>query len=134
MSSAFCDSLRQVLLEHADKHEASRHSCGLTDDQLGDPFLEYICGLKAPTAQQLQRFIAEALAQYAAKVSEPSTPLGAIAAQVQLLHIQSDMMLWDMRVYYASSRECMSAAAAACCTEGVCPRNASSRQSPSCVS
>jgi RNA polymerase Rpb1, domain 5 len=91
VSASFRADLLDLLHSRAAAYTVARQECGLPSNKKGDPFLEYLCGLRAPTEAQLADFVATALAQYGRKKSEPATPLGAIAAQVlAVVRMQSE--------------------------------------------
>jgi hypothetical protein len=88
-SASFCTDLADLLHARVAAFATARKECGLPASATGDNFLEYICSLQAPTAAQVEKFVGAAVEQYTRKLSEASTPLGAIAAQVcplELLH------------------------------------------------
>lgn len=82
-SNPFKDQLMDTLNKYTDAYAAARENCGLPGDMKADPFLEYICGLQALSPQQICDFLDTALERYEQKMAEPSTPIGAIAAQVR---------------------------------------------------
>lgn len=81
-SNPFKDQLMDTLNKYTDAYAAARENCNLPADAKADPFLEYICGLQALSPQQICDFLDIALERYEQKMAEPSTPIGAIAAQV----------------------------------------------------
>lgn len=83
VSTFFQRELRALLQAQVDAYAAARRECGLGADERGDPALERVCALRAPSRAQMDAFIDAALRQYRRKATEPSTPLGAIAAQVR---------------------------------------------------
>ena len=81
-STKFKEGLVSALYERRDAYSAARAECCLPLNEKADPFLEYVCGLQAFSSQQIQDFLDIALERYQQKLAEPSTPVGAIAAQV----------------------------------------------------
>lgn len=81
-SDTFKDQLVDALHQYTDGFAGARSACGLPPDAKADPFLEYICSLQALSPQQICEFLDVALERYEEKMAEPSTPIGAIAAQV----------------------------------------------------
>ena len=82
VSTMFVEDLIETLEKATQAYSQAREGFQLQADEPGDPFLEYVCGLQAFTPEQLQFFLEIAFARYSSKATEPSTPIGAIAAQV----------------------------------------------------
>jgi DNA-directed RNA polymerase III subunit RPC1 len=86
VSALFRQALTDMLERHVSAYREAREGCGLPTDTRGDPFLEYLCGMHAFTEPQLHTLLDLAFSRYERKAAEPSTPIGAIAAQVQPAH------------------------------------------------
>lgn len=84
VSTMFMDDLIGTLEKAANAYAKAREGFELEANIPGDPFLEYICGLQAFTPDQLAYFLELAFSRYDSKSTEPSCPIGAIAAQVWL--------------------------------------------------
>lgn len=82
VSTMFMDDLIGTLDNAVSAYATAREGFELQSNVLGDPFLEYVCGLQAFTPEQLAYFLDLAFTRYSKKFTEPSTPIGAIAAQV----------------------------------------------------
>jgi hypothetical protein len=85
VSTMFVDDLVGTLEKAVKSYAEARVGFDLEPDLAGDPFLEYVCGLQAFSPQQLSLFLDLAFTRYGQKATEPSTPIGAIAAQVRML-------------------------------------------------
>lgn len=82
VSTMFVEDLVETLEKATKAYAQAREGFELEQDVPGDPFLEYVCGLQAFTPEQLALFLEVAFSRYSSKATEPSTPIGAIAAQV----------------------------------------------------
>lgn len=94
VSTMFMDDLIGTLDDAVHAYSKAREGFEMQADLPGDPFLEYICGLQAFTPEQLLYFLELAFLRYDSKSTEPSTPIGAIAAQVWLHPMPLRMLLW----------------------------------------
>ena len=84
VSAMFIDDLIGTLENAVHAYSKARAGFEMQGGLPGDPFLEYICGLQAFSPEQLAYFLELAFSRYDRKSTEPSTPIGAIAAQVWL--------------------------------------------------
>jgi hypothetical protein len=80
-SASFLADLKGTLTSAVERYASARRDAGLPRSEKGPDFQEYLCGLLAPSEQELEALVDTTLQLYLGKASEPAAPLGAIAAQ-----------------------------------------------------